>query len=70
MKYKDNIKKTWEIIKDIIGKTKMINNKLQRNLLSTKKTFLVKRREQTSLITFFKYWFKANRENLTIKLFF
>ena len=28
MKYKDNIKKTREIIKEIIGKTEMINSNL------------------------------------------
>lgn len=28
MKYKDNIRKTWEIITEIIGKIKMISNNL------------------------------------------
>ena len=70
MKYKDNIKKTWEIIKDIIGKTKMINNKLPEKLIVNEKNILGKKERTNEFNNFFKYWFKANRENLTIKLFF
>ena len=32
MQYKDNIKKTWGVIKEIIKKTKMINNNLPKKL--------------------------------------
>ena len=32
-KYKNNIKKTWEIIKEVIGKTKLKNNLLPRRLI-------------------------------------
>ena len=43
MKYKDNIKKTWEMIKEIIGKTKMINNKLPEKLIVNGKNILDKK---------------------------
>ena len=32
-KYKNNIKKTWQVIKEIIGKTKLISNNLPRRLI-------------------------------------
>lgn len=35
LKYKDNIKQTWLIIKEVIGKTKMIHNNLPEKLTNT-----------------------------------
>ena len=34
MKYKNNIKKTWDIIKEVIGKTKLKSNILPRRLIT------------------------------------
>ena len=31
--YKDNVKKTWKIIKEVIGKGKLINNLLPKHLI-------------------------------------
>ena len=33
VKYNDNMKKTWEIIKEINGKTKIINNNIPEKLI-------------------------------------
>ena len=43
LKYKDNIKKTWEIIKEIIGKTKIINNNLPEKLIINENILLEKK---------------------------
>ena len=31
--YKDNIKKTWQIMKEVIGKGKLVNNSLPKHLI-------------------------------------
>ena len=31
--YKDNIKKTWQIMKEVIGKDKLVNNSLPKHLI-------------------------------------
>ena len=64
MKYADNIIKTWEIIKEIIGKTKMINNNLPEKLIVSRKNILDKKEIANKLDNF------AGRENKTIKIFF
>ena len=32
LQYKDNIKKTWQIMKEVIGKGKLVNNSLPKHL--------------------------------------
>ena len=53
MKYNDNIKKTWEITKDIFGKTKMINNKLPEKLIVNEKNILGKKERTNEVNNFF-----------------
>ena len=53
MKYKDNIKKTWEIIVEVIGKSKMINKNLPEKLIVNGKNILGKKEIANEFSNFF-----------------
>ena len=53
MKYKDNIKKTWKITKQMIGKTKIINCNLTEKLIVNGKNILNKKQIADEFNNFF-----------------
>ena len=53
IKYKDNIKKTWQIVNKIIGKTKMINNNLPEKRIVNGKSILEKKEREKEFNNFF-----------------
>lgn len=71
MKYKDDIKKKQEIIKEINGKTKMMNNNLPEKGIANSKIFLTKKKIANQFKKLFcKNWSKAGRKNTIIQLCF
>ena len=71
IKYKYNIKKTWEVIKEIIGKTKMINNNLSEKFFVSGKNILDKKEIANKFNNFFvKIGLKLAKKTQTSKYFF
>ena len=82
IKYKNNIKKTWEVIKEIIGKTKNINNNLSEKFFVSGKNILDKKEIANKFNNFFvkiglklakktqpsKYSFESNIKSINIEL--
>ena len=83
MEYKDNMKETWGIIKEITGKTEMINNDLPEKLIVNRKNILEKKEEANKLNNFFvksspklakkiqssKYYFESFIDSVNTKQF-
>ena len=69
MIYEDNIKKTWEMIKEKIVKTKIINNNLPEKFIDNEKNILHKKEIVNEFNKFFVILKQADK-NRTIKMFF
>ena len=83
MEYKDNMKETWEIIKEITGKTEMINNNLPEKRIANRKNILEKKEKANKLNNFFvkigpklakkiqpsKYYFESFIDSVNTKQF-
>ena len=69
MIYEDNIKKTWEMIKEKIVKTKIINNNLPEKFIDNEKNILHKK-EIANEFNKFSVILKQADKNRTIKMFF
>ena len=69
MIYEDNIKKTWEMIKEKIVKTKIINNNLPEKFIDNERNILHKKEIANEFNKFFVILKQADK-NRTIKMFF
>lgn len=69
MIYEDNIKKTWEMVKEKIVKTKMINNNLPEKFIDNEKNILHQKEIANEFNKFFVILKQADK-NRTIKMFF
>ena len=63
--YKDNIKKTWQIMKEVIGKGKLVNNSLPKHLILNNRNIF----DQKTIANSFNEYFVNVEPNLACEIF-
>ena len=63
--YKDNIKQTWQITKEVIGKGKLVNNSLPKHLILNNRNIF----DQKTIANSFNEYFVNVEPNLACEIF-